>query len=175
MADKNLNNIDNTEEKETKEPKIYEDYKSFQGISFENNINSINHLFFGQGLKISDIPFIIKEENSDKNILAVNQIKIKSSLIDKTICYPKKCIHIVFYYENSIFYLTKNYTLEIYKLESNEIIKHTIPHIKDKNNKIVTKNIDNVDLEKIFLAINGINEQNSVLVNYEILINIHSI
>ena len=172
MADKNLKNIDNAEEKETKAPKMYEDYKSFQGISFENNINSINHLFFGQGLKISDIPFIIKEENSDKNILAVNQINIKSSLIDKTICYPKKCIHIVFYHENSIFYLTKNNTLEIYKLESNKIIKHTIPHIKDTTHEIVIKDINNYNLQKIFKAIKGINEQNSVLHNYEILFNI---
>ena len=103
MERQNIKIIDNAKGKKIEEIKMYEDYKSFQGISFENNVNSINHLYFGQGLKISDIPFIIKEENSDKNILAVNRIKIKSQTFDKTICYPKKCIHIVFYFDNSIF------------------------------------------------------------------------
>ena len=113
---------------------MYEDYKS-QGASFEKNINSINHLLFGQGLKITDIPYIIKEEKSDKNILAINRINIKSNIVDKTICYPKKCIHIVFYHENSIFYLTQNNTLEIYKLEENNIKKYSIPHNKDSNKR----------------------------------------
>ena len=70
-------NLDNKEEKEEEKLKVYEDYYSFQGITFENNINSMNGLLFGQGLKISDTPFIIKEENSDKIYLAVNQIHIK--------------------------------------------------------------------------------------------------
>ena len=117
-------NLDSQKKIGTNEPKIYEDYKSFKGTTFENNINCINHLLFGQGLKISDIPYIIKEEKSDKNILAINRINIKSNIVDKTICYPKKCIHIVFYHENSIFYLAQNNTLEIYKLEKNNIAKY---------------------------------------------------
>jgi hypothetical protein len=151
---------------------MYEDYKSFQGTTFEKKINYINHRVFGQGLKISDIPYIIKEENSDKNILSINRINIKSNTVDKTICYPKKCIHIVFYHENSIFYLTQNNTLEIYKLEKNNIAQYSIPHNKDINKRINMKNVECNNLKEIFDEIIKINENNSVLVNYEILFNI---
>ena len=68
---------------------MYEDNKSFQGTTFEKKINYINHRVFGQGLKISDIPYIIKEENSDKNILSINRINIKSNTVDKTKFYIK--------------------------------------------------------------------------------------
>ena len=164
--------IDSLKENGTNEPKMYEDYKSFQGTTFEKNINSINHLLFGQGLKISDIPYIIKEENSDKNILAINRINIKSDKVDKTICYPKKCIHIVFYHENSIFYLTQNNILEIYKMEENKMVRYSIQHNKIKNKQIKKKNVECDNLNELLDEIKKIKENNSVLVNYEILFNI---
>ena len=172
MEAENSINLNKKKEKEDEGLKLYEDYKSFQGITFENNINSINHLLFGQGLKISDTPFIIKEENSDKNILAVNQIHIKSKLDDKTICYPKKCINIVFYHENCIFYLGENNTLEMYKLMPNKVEKYLIPHDKNKNQKIKKINFDAYNLPEIFEAIKSIKEQKNILVSYEILVNI---
>ena len=92
MEAENIINLKEKKEEEAGNLKLYEDYKSFQGITFENNINSTNRLLFGQGLKISDTPFIIKEENSDKNFLAVNKIHIKSDLVDKIICYPKNVL-----------------------------------------------------------------------------------
>ena len=165
-------NLDNKEEKEDEKLKLYEDYYSFQGITFENNINSMNHLLFGQGLKISDTPFIIKEENSYKNYLAVNKIHIKSALVDKTICYPKKCVNIVFYHENCIFYLGENNTLEMYKLMANKVEKYLIPHDMSKNKNIKKINFTAYNLQEIFDCIKNIKEQNSVLVNYEILVNI---
>ena len=153
--------------------KLYEDYKSFQGITFENNINSTNSLLFGQGLKISDTPFIIKEENSGKNFLAVNKIHIKSDIVDKTICYPKRCVNIVFYHENCIFYLGENNTLEMYKLKQNNVEKFLIPNNKIKNLNIKKDvNFKAYNLSEIFQAVNNIKDQNSVLVNYEILVNI---
>ena len=165
-------NLDNKEEKEDEKLKVYEDYYSFQGITFENNINSMNRILFGQGLKISDTPFIIKEENSDKNFLAVNKIHIKSQLVDKTICYPKKCVNIVFYHENCIFYLGENNTLEMYKLMSNKVEKYLIPYNKNTKQRIKKINFDAYNLSEIFEGIKNIKEQNSVLVNYEILVNI---
>lgn len=172
MENENSINLDNKKEKGDEKLKLYEDYYSFQGITFENNINSMNRLLFGQGLKISDTPFIIKEENSDKNFLAVNKIHIKSQLVDKTICYPKKCVNIVFYHENCIFYLGENNTLEMYKLMSNKVEKYLIPHNKNTKQRIKKINFDAYNLSEIFEGIKNIKEQNSVLVNYEILVNI---
>ena len=172
MERQNIKIIDNAKGKKIEEIKMYEDYKSFQGISFENNVNSINHLYFGQGLKISDIPFIIKEENSDKNILAVNWIKIKSQTFDKTICYPKKCIHIAFYFDNSIFYLTENNTLEIYKLGKDKITKHIIQQNEVQNRKIKISDFKCDKLKEMFEEVKKINKQNNVLDNYEILFHI---
>ena len=89
---------------------MYEDYKSFQGLSFENNINSINQLYFGLVMKISEIPFLIKDENNEQKLLSVNRIQIKSAIVDKVICYPKKINYVIFYVPNanSIFYLNQN-------------------------------------------------------------------
>ena len=172
METGNRINLNDKKEKEDEKLKLYEDYYSFQGITFENNINSMNSLLFGQGLKISDTPFIIKEENSGKNFLAVNQIHIKSQIVDKTICYPKKCVNIVFYHENCIFYLGENNTLEMYKLMENKVEKYLIPHDKIKNRSIKKVNFDAYNLPQIFQAINNIKVQNSILVNYEILVDI---
>ena len=172
METGNAINLNDKKEKENEKLKLYEDYYSFQGITFENNINSMNSLLFGQGLKISDTPFIIKEENSGKNFLAVNQIHIKSQIVDKTICYPKKCVNIVFYHENCIFYLGENNTLEMYKLMENKVEKYLIPHDKSKNKNIKKNNFGAYNLQKIFESIKNIKEQNSVLVNYEILVDI---
>ena len=172
METGNRINLNDKKEKEDEKLKLYEDYYSFQGITFENNINSMNGLLFGQGLKISDTPFIIKEENSGKNFLAVNQIHIKSQIVDKTICYPKKCVNIVFYHENCIFYLGENNTLEMYKLMENKVEKYLIPHDKSKNKNIKKKNFEVYNLQEIFECIKNIKEQNNVLVNYEILVDI---
>ena len=159
---------------ENKKFKIYEDYKSFQGLSFENNINSINKLLFGSGLKISDIPFLIKEENNDKKILALNRIKINSKSGNKIICYPKKCIYTVFYYEKfySILYLTDNNNLEIYKLNSRNITKYIVPNDKVKNPKIIEIILNCDELENIFKDLENIKEQNNILENYNNLCNI---
>ena len=166
-------NLNNKKEKVGEKLKLYEDYYSFQGITFENNINSMNRLLFGQGLKISDTPFIIKEENSDKNFLAVNQIHIKSKLVDKTICYPKKCINIVFFLENCIFYLGQSNNLEMYKLMSEKVEKYLIPNDNNKTQQIKKCNeFAAYNLSEIFDNIKNIKEQNGVLVNYEILVNI---
>ena len=38
--------------------KIYYDTRKFKENSFENNINTINKLYLGLGLKINEIPYI---------------------------------------------------------------------------------------------------------------------
>ena len=87
---KNINKSKEKKESQLQEPKMNDNYKLFQGLSFENNINSINQLYFGLGMKISEIPFLIKDENTEQNLLCANSIQIKSPMVDKVICYPKK-------------------------------------------------------------------------------------
>ena len=101
------NNEDINKNKVIKESQLQE---SFQGLSLENNINSINQLYFGLVMKISEIPFLIKDENNEQKLLSVNRIQIKSAIVDKVICYPKKINYIIFYVPkaNSIFYLNQN-------------------------------------------------------------------
>ena len=55
-----------------KEKKLYYDAGKFKGNTFENNINTINKLYLGIGLKITDIPYIYVDEKDNKTYLAVN-------------------------------------------------------------------------------------------------------
>ena len=171
---KNINKSKENKDKQSQEPKMYEDYKSFQGLSFENNINSINQLYFGLGMKISEIPFLIKDENTEQNLLCANRIQIKSPMVDKVICYPKKINYIIFYVPNanSIFYLNQNNHLEVYELKNDKIKSYSVPHDKDNDHKIIQSDIKCNNLEGIFNSIKAINEKNSILDNYEILYDI---
>ena len=42
VKNEKINKSKENKDKQSQEPKMYEDYKSLQGLSFENNINSIN-------------------------------------------------------------------------------------------------------------------------------------
>ena len=153
-----------------KKPDIYADYQSFQGSTFESNIKSINNLYLGQGIKISDVPFIIKDEKSNKNYIAVNQINIKTQMEEKTIYIPKKFLYIVFYFNNSIFYINRNNTLIIFKIESDKCLKFEIEHKKNQKNEITkAKHLQGIDLNNIFSSLKRMNESNRIKDKYEIL------
>ena len=61
---------------EDKKDKIYCDYKQFKGITFENNINSINNLLLGKSQKISNTQFIYVDKNDGKNYISANYFMI---------------------------------------------------------------------------------------------------
>lgn len=164
MADKNEINMI------TQKPKIYADYQSFQGNTFESNIKSINNLYLGQGIKISEVPFIIKEDKSNKNYIAVNRINIKTQIEEKIVYIPKKFIYIVFYFHNSIFYINKNNSLLIFKFESDKCIKFEVQHKKDHKSEITNgKNLKDIDLNSVFTSLKRMNESNKIKEKYEIL------
>ena len=58
--------------------KIYYDARKFKENSFENNINTINKLYLGLGLKINEIPYIYVDENDNKNYILANCFTIKT-------------------------------------------------------------------------------------------------
>ena len=167
MIDKNEINMNS---KEQKKPAIYADYLSFQGSTFESNIKSVNNLYLGQGIKISDVPFIIKEEKSNKYYLAVNQINIYTQMEQKTIYIPKKFLYIAFYFNNSIFYINRNNTLIIFKIESDRCLKFELEHKKkQKNETTKCKHLEGIDLKNIFSSLKQMNECNRIKDRYEIL------
>ena len=167
MIDKNEININSEKPKKLE---IYADYLSFQGSTFENNIKSINSLYLGQGIKISDVPFIIKDEKSNKNYIAVNQINIKTQMEEKIIYIPKKYLYLVFYFNNSIFYINRNNTLIIFKFESDKCLKFEIEHKKNQKNGITkAKHLEDIDLNNIFSSLKRMNESNRIKDKYEIL------
>ena len=55
---------------------------------------------------------------------------------------------------------------------SDKVEKYLIPHDKNTKQRIKKINFDAYNLPEIFESIKKIKEQNSVLVNYEILVNI---
>ena len=106
--------------KEVKEPSLYKDFGGFKGFTFQDNINSINKLYYGQGLKISEVPFIFKNENDNKYYISAHKIELlsKDGKRIKLIYFPENFLNQVFYHDNLLFFFNSNYTLVIYKIEN---------------------------------------------------------
>ena len=119
---------------------LYYELGGFKGNTFQDNINSINRLYFGQGLKISELPFLFKNDKDNNYYLSAYKIKIipKESEASKTIYYPANFVNPVFYYDNFIFFISSNYTLIGFKIEKNLFKRYDFPQIiqkdKDKDN-----------------------------------------
>ena len=137
--------------------KIYYDARKFKENSFENNINTINKLYLGLGLKINEIPYIYVDENDNKNYVLANCFTIK------TINYPISFLYNVFFDNNTIFYLDSNNQLNVYKFDKKSLsIKKSMVQIdsrenqKNKFNKedeSSSPNISSIDDEPISLKI----------------------
>ena len=119
---------------------LYYELGGFKGNTFQDNINSINRLYFGQGLKISELPFLFKNDKDNNYYLSSYKIEIiqKESEASKTIYYPANFVNPVFYYDNFIFFISSNYTLIGFKIEKNLFKRYDFPQIiqkdKDKDN-----------------------------------------
>ena len=113
--------------------KLYYEVNKCKGNTFDNNINKINKLFLGLGLKTNDVSYIYVDENYNKTYSAANcfSIKTKSQKNDsviiikeeeKTINYPISLLYNVFFYNNIIFYLEqKSNELNAYKLDKENL------------------------------------------------------
>ena len=129
--------------------KIYYDARKFKENSFENNINTINKLYLGLGLKINEIPYIYVDENDNKNYLLANcftiktikekntsDLTVKANEEEKTIYYPISFLYNVFFDNNTIFYLDSNNQLNVYKFDKKSLsIKKSMVQIDARENQ----------------------------------------
>ena len=114
--------------------KIYYDAGRFKRNTFEQNINAVNKLYLGLGLKIRDIPYIYVNETDNNIYLSANNFIIEKNNKKFEINYPTSFIYKIFYYDNLLFYLEENNQLNVYKFDrKNWSIKHCL--IQQKKNK----------------------------------------
>ena len=107
------------ESEKRSKPKIYDDIRRFKGNTFEQNINTVNKLYLGLGLKISDVPYIYIDD-TDKNIYlsAVNFVKENNNGKENCeINYPPSFIYNVFYCDGFLFYFGEKNQLRVYKFD----------------------------------------------------------
>lgn len=175
--------------KEAKEPSLYKDFGVFKGFSFQDNINTINKLYYGQGLKISEVPFIFKNENDNKYYISAHKIELlsKDGKRIKLIYFPENFLNQVFYHDNLLFFFNSNYTLVIYKIESKSCKRYfftqKIQEKKDIDNPPFSKKkkenekehvlpIEEKKIEEILNLLGKIDQSTGLKSSYEILCNI---
>ena len=135
-----MNGTSNYKNQEEKEKNLYYNIGNFKFKSFtvQNNIGSINKLYFGLSLSLNDTPYIYKNEEDGKYYLAaycfnINQEKENNI---KNIYYPASFLNLIFYYNNMIFFIKSKSELSLYKLENNKCINYIFsPQYLAKNEK----------------------------------------
>ena len=87
MSESN-NNTD--KKKKNEEPLLYYDTNKSKGNTFEKNINLINRMYFGQGINITDNPFVTLSEKDQNKYLSVQcfRIKTKDKAVIKEVFIP---------------------------------------------------------------------------------------
>ena len=125
--------------KVAKEPSLYADIGGFKGFSFQSNIDSINKLYFGQGLALSEIPYIYKSEKDGKYYLSAYCFKIidADGKTSGEIYYPETFLNLVFYHDKTIFFVNSNNDLSVYKIDEKSCMKYMFsPQYSKKNEKV---------------------------------------
>lgn len=110
------NNTD--KKKKNVEPLLYYDTNKSKGNTFEKNINLINRMYFGQGINITDNPFVTLSEKDQNKYLSVQcfRIKTKDKAVIKEVFIPGSFLQLVFNYENLLFHITPENKLLVLKL-----------------------------------------------------------
>ena len=151
---------------EREDDSLYYDDKKFKGNTFENNLNTINKLYLGQGLKISETPNIIINEKDKNTYLVANSFTFKDkNEITKTINYPISFKYRIFYHDNIIFYFDIANILNVYKFFCKECQKIVIENDKSKPQKVSILSLkkENFDsIEKKFQEINRCSDAKEV-------------
>ena len=110
--------------KVAKEPSLYADIGGFKGFSFQSNIDSINKLYFGQGLVISKVPYIYRNEKDGKYYLSAYCFKIDDGENSKEIYYPEAFLNLVFYHDQKIYFVNSQNELLVYKIDEKSCKKY---------------------------------------------------
>ena len=110
------NNTD--KKKKNDEPLLYYDTNKSKGNTFEKNINLINRMYFGQGINITDNPFVTLSEKDQNKYLSVQCFRIKNANkeVIKEVFIPGSFLQLVFNYENLLFHITPENKLLVLKL-----------------------------------------------------------
>ena len=164
--------------KQSNNMRIYYDAERFKGNTFEQNINIVNKLYLGLGLKISDVPYIYIGEKDNNTYLSANCFIIETKEEEpKIINYPISFLYQVFYHNNLLFHLDSNNQLNVYKFDKEKlsIVKCLIQQKKNEMKK--NSNITPVDMEKVKVStilekLEKINKNNNLREDYEILCDI---
>lgn len=154
------------QENNTKRTKIYCDIAFFKGNTFERNIKSINNLLFGQGIKISNLPFIYFDEKEKKNYLSAHQFIFNLSP-DPIIFYlPRNFLYTIVYFDHLLFYLDSKSILYVFKFEEKTYTKYTV-NKNEKENKHETTECDKI--KDIVTLLEKTKQSENLDKNYEIL------
>ena len=173
----------NNKKQEEKGKSLYCDIGNFKGFTVQNNVDSINKLYFGLGLSLSDTPYIYKNEKDGKHHPGAYCLRIISEKENniKNIYYPANFFNLIFYHDNMIFFIKSNNELSLYKLEDKSCINYNFaPQYLAKNEapkkemKLIMKKQLTIEENKIKEISDKLtkNENNSLKSTYEILCDI---
>ena len=154
--------------------KKYYDSRKFKGNTFEQNIAAINNMLFGQGIKISDTPFIIIDEKDQKKYLSAYNFKIESKNNKVNINLPETFLQYIFYFNKMLFHFNSSNNLIIIKFINNKCYKYQFPNNFNKDaicNKEEIK-IDESKVTEIKQKLEKINEKSRLTEKYDILFDI---
>ena len=134
--------------------KLYCNMGNFKGFTVQNNIDSVNKLYFGLGLRLSDTPYIYKNEEDGNIYLGAYIFRIIPENLNNTknIYLPANCLNLTFYHNNMIFFIKPNNELSLYKLKNDSITYYNFePQYSSKKEtpkKIKLKNKEELKIEK---------------------------
>ena len=154
--------------------KKYYDSRKFKGNTFEQNIAAINNMLFGQGIKISDTPFIIIDEKDQKKYLSAYNFKIESKDNKVNINLPETFLQYIFYFNKMLFHFNSNNNLIIIKFLNNKCYKYPFKNNFNKDAKCNKEEIkiDESKVTEIKQKLEKINEKSRLTEKYDILFDI---
>ena len=154
--------------------KKYYDSRKFKGNTFEQNIAAINNMLFGQGIKISDTPFIIIDEKDQKKYLSAYNFKIESKDNKVNINLPETFLQYIFYFNKMLFHFNSSNNLIIIKFINNKCYKYPFPNNFNKDAKCNKEEIkiDESKVTEIKQKLEKINEISRLTEKYDILFDI---
>ena len=163
------NNTD--KKKKNDEPLLYYDTNKSKGNTFEKNINLINRMYFGQGINITDNPFVTLSEKDQNKYLSVQCFRIKKANkeVIKEVFIPGSFLQLVFNYENLLFHITPENKLLVLKLNKDSYQKLLFQNNKIEMNETIK---DEKCVNAIKEKLKELNKEIALSKKYEILFDI---
>ena len=163
------NNTD--KKKKNDEPLLYYDTNKSKGNTFEKNINLINRMYFGQGINITDNPFVTLSEKDQNKYLSVQCFRIKKANkeVIKEVYIPGSFLQLVFNYENLLFHITPENKLLVLKLNKDSYQKLLFQNNKIEMNETIK---DEKCVNAIKEKLKELNKKIDLSKKYEILFDI---